>query len=161
MGHDEIVSKTQENTTHIKEVRDAFDSFRDSDFKKFKDNVLFVMSIFGGLLSIGAIIWYLAMFVFKTNTDGANNHNDVIELRKHIDIILKVQSDSINNISHRQLINQVIDKNDFININRRLDTHDFSLRAINNKFDKLQYGGSWVIEHRNKPGDDPTFKQKP
>lgn len=147
------VEQLHENTQHISDIRNAFDSFRDNEFKKFKENILFIVSIIGVFLSIGALIWYLAMFVFKTNNDGANNHNDMIELRKHIDAKFKEQGDSINNISHRQLINQV----DMININRQLHQHAEALKSLNQKCDRL-YGIGFMTEHKDCPTCKPTMK---
>jgi len=159
MGHDELVTKVDNNTQHITDVRNAFE--------KLKGNVLFILAVCSALFTLGGILWYLAMFVFNTKTGTTNNHNDIvtqtaefhkeiIELRSHIDAKLKDQSDTINSIKHNQAVNQASYIKNFNTINYHLVQHDFALKVINQKCD--YYIKGWVTEHKNTPTSNPTFQ---
>lgn len=156
----EIITQQEENTQHIKDVRDAFE--------KLKSNVLFVLAICGALFTVGGVLWYLAMFVFNTKMGTTNNHNDIIaqteqfhkemaEQRKHIDEKLTEITDSISSIKRTQAVNQAINNNSFINVNRHLIDHDNSLKALNKKWDR--FGVKPVYGHKDCPTCPTTFVQ--
>jgi phage-related tail protein len=155
MSHDEITSQTVENTEHIKDIRDAFQLFKDREFKKFKENLTL-------LIAAGGILWYLAMFVFNTKSGTENNHNDIIlqskEFDKKFEYMQKRQDENFRRWadSSKRINSDLLMpiKSDINDIKHQLKDHAISLKALSEK--QLHIDG-WVTEHKSSPTSNPTL----
>lgn len=129
MSTPELEAKQQENTDHILDMRNAFQTFKDIEFKKFKDNLMLFLAIIGVLITICSIVWYLAMFVGRTDNNAENLHKELGLLEKRLDVKFKAQADSIKSNSDLH----------YNNLSNKIDQQNIKIQSINEKCDHYQF----------------------
>lgn len=160
MSIPDILEKQEENTQHIKDVRVAFEILKENQniaFERFKGNVSFILTILGAIIAAGTILWGISNFVHRTDNSSVSLNKKFDDLQTHMDGQLKALSDTVNSIKHTQAVNQAINDNNFRGVNRHLDQHDYSLKSLNEKYDR--FTSKPVYGHKDCPTCQTTFVQ--